>query len=175
MSGTQYEQKTCFGPIACHSWQDNGKKRPFLWNFDLFLTFVYRLPPHLCSKWETLGFYKQGTHTRPGDGRFYTLGSKLMTGDNPKKVNFLCRPFFGNVQMSIFFTITLCSTCWYLKMHWRRVVHESLGRLNVLVLVQPPSGSVLFFFCSNPFLDRCGYFHVRFFYSTKNMLCWLPS
>ena len=62
-----------------------------------------------------------------------------------------CYPHFGNVQVLImFFTITLalCSTCWYLKMHWRRVGRESLEKLNVLVLVQPPSGPVLFFFCS---------------------------
>ena len=62
-----------------------------------------------------------------------------------------CYPHFGNVQVLImFFTITLalCSTCWYLKMHWRRVGRESLEKLNVLVLVQPPSGPVLFLFCS---------------------------
>ena len=29
ISGTKYECKTSFGPITCHSWQDNGKKRPF--------------------------------------------------------------------------------------------------------------------------------------------------
>ena len=108
-------------------------------------------------------------------GVFILWGPSSWLGITQKKVNFLCRPFFGNVQMSIFFTITLCSTCWYLKMHLRRVGRESLERLNVLVLVQLPSGSVLFFFCSNSFLDRCGYFHVRFFYSSKNMLCWLPS
>ena len=29
ISGTNHEYKTSFGHIVCHSWQDNGKKRPF--------------------------------------------------------------------------------------------------------------------------------------------------
>ena len=29
ISGTKDEYKTSFKPITCHSWQDNGKKRPF--------------------------------------------------------------------------------------------------------------------------------------------------
>ena len=39
--GTKYEWKTSFGPIPCHSWQNNYKKRPFsmeFWPiFDIFL------------------------------------------------------------------------------------------------------------------------------------------
>ena len=42
ISGTKYEWKTCFGPITCNSWQENGKKTAtFSWNFDLFWHFKW--------------------------------------------------------------------------------------------------------------------------------------
>ena len=42
ISGTKYEKETSFGPITCHSWQDNGNERSFfLPIFDIF----HRLRP----------------------------------------------------------------------------------------------------------------------------------
>ena len=56
-----------------------AKKRPFFMEFwpifDIFIDWGLR--PYWCSKWVTLGYYKQATHRRPGDEPFFTLRSTV--------------------------------------------------------------------------------------------------
>ena len=52
-------QKTTFGPITCHSWQDNGKNGHFFMEFWPIFDIFHRLRPYLCSKRGELGFLKQ--------------------------------------------------------------------------------------------------------------------
>ena len=74
ISSTKYEKKTSFGPIICHSWQDNGKKGHFFMEFGPIFDIFHRLRPYLCSKRDVLGSYKQATLRRPGDEPFFYFG-----------------------------------------------------------------------------------------------------
>ena len=56
--------------------------------FDIF----HILRPYLCSKRETLGFYKQATYSRPGDEPFFYFGVQahdweIPSGNGPKMVH----------------------------------------------------------------------------------------
>ena len=74
ISGTKYEYKTFFGPITCHSWQDNGKNGHFFMEFWPIFDIFHWLRPYLCPKRGYLGFHKQATHERHDDEPFFHPG-----------------------------------------------------------------------------------------------------
>ena len=86
ISGTKYEYKTSFGPIACHSWQGNGKKRP---SFHGILTFFVTFFIDCGHIYVPKGTF-WGT-SRPHIGELvmslFTLGSTLHDWEWPKNVN----------------------------------------------------------------------------------------
>ena len=58
-------------------------------NGHFFIVFWhFRLQPYFCCKRETLGFFKQATHWRPGDEPFFTLVSTVQDWNGPKMVYF---------------------------------------------------------------------------------------
>ena len=66
-----------------------SKKSIFSWNFDPIFDNFYRLRPYLCFKGGVLDFYKQATHSTPGDKPFFLLRApSFMTGDGPEMIHF---------------------------------------------------------------------------------------
>ena len=61
-----------------------SKKGSFSWNFDPIFDNFYILRPYLYFKGGVLDFYKQATHSRPGDEPFFTLGSTVHDWGWPK-------------------------------------------------------------------------------------------
>ena len=65
---SSYKKKTCFGPVTCHSWQENGKNGYSVMEFwPLFDIFHHSRRLFSYSKRGVLGFYKQATHRKPGE------------------------------------------------------------------------------------------------------------